>query len=428
MERREFIGLIGGAAATWPLAARAKQAGGLPIIGFLGTDATVWGPWTAAFVARLRELGWIEGRTVAIEYRWTEGRPERPAEFAAEFARLNADIIVTNSSSAPTVKQATSTIPIVFVLGNDPLGSGLVANLARPGGNVTGLSIQQTDIAGKRLQLLSEVVPRLRRSERFGQSFIVDNRPGAGSNIGTEIVVRAPANGYTLLLMTASNAINATVYDNLNFDLIRDVAPVASVGVVPFLMVVNPSFPAQTISEFIAYAEAHPAKINMGSAGYGSAPHVFGELFKMMTGIDLVHIPYRDSYWADLVAGQTQILFAPVISATGYVQSGQLRALAVTTRTRLETMPAIPALDEFVPGYEASGWLGVGAPKNTSIEIIDKLNNEINAALADAKAKSRLADVGVVLMPIAPDELGKFIAADTEKWAKVVKFAGIKLQ
>src|SRR6516164_5512216 len=181
-------------------------------------------------------------------------------------------------------------------------------------------------------------------------------------------------------------------------------------------------------SEFIAYAKAHPAKINMGSAGYGSAPHVFGELFKMMTGIDLVHIPYRDSYWPDLLAGQTQILFAPVVSATGYVQSGQLRALAVTTRTRLEAMPAIPALDEFVPGYEASGWLGVGAPKNTPVEIIDKLNNEINAVLADAKAKSRLADVGVVLMPMAPDELGKFIAADTEKWAKVVKFAGIKLQ
>jgi len=265
-------------------------------------------------------------------------------------------------------------------------------------------------------------------SERFGQSFIVDNRPGAGSNIGTEIVVRAPADGYTLLLMTASNAINATVYDNLNFDFIRAVAPVASVGVVPFLMVVNPSFPAQTISEFIAYAKAHPAKINMGSAGYGSAPHMFGELFKMMTGIDLVHIPYRDSYWPDLLAGQTQILFAPVISATGYVQSGQLRALAVTTRTRLEAMPAIPALDEFVPGYEASGWLGVGAPKNMPAEIMDKLNNEINAVLADAKAKSRLADVGVVLMPMAPDELGKFIAADTEKWAKVVKFAGIKLQ
>src|SRR5262249_54112294 len=265
-------------------------------------------------------------------------------------------------------------------------------------------------------------------SEKFGQSFIVDNRPGAGSNIGTEIVVRAAADGYTLLLMTASNAINATVYDNLNFDFIRAVAPVASVGVVPFLMLVNPSFPAQTISEFIAYAKAHPAKVNMGSAGYGSAPHMFGELFKMMTGIDLVHIPYRDNYWPDLLAGQTQILFAPVISATGYVQSGQLRALAVTTRTRLEAMPAIPALDEFVPGYEASGWLGVGAPKNTPVEIIDKLNNEINVVLADAKAKSRLADVGVVLMPMAPDELGKFIAADTEKWAKVVKFAGVKLQ
>jgi tripartite-type tricarboxylate transporter receptor subunit TctC len=193
-------------------------------------------------------------------------------------------------------------------------------------------------------------------------------------------------------------------------------------------MVVTPSFPARTISEFIAYAKAHPGKINMSSAGYGSAPHMFGELFKMMAGIDLVHIPYRDSYWPDLLAGQTQILFAPVISATGYVQSGQLRALAVTTRTRLEAMPTIPALGEFVPGYEASGWLGVGAPKNTPVEIIDKLNNEINAVLADAKAKSRLADVGVVLMPMAPDELGKFIAADTEKWAKVVKFAGIKLQ
>jgi len=201
-------------------------------------------------------------------------------------------------------------------------------------------------------------------SEKFGQFFIVDNRPGAGSNIGTEIVVRAPADGYTLLLMTASNAINATVYDNLNYDFIRAVTPVASVGVVPFLMVVNPSFPARTISEFIVYAKAHPGKINMGSAGYGSAPHMFGELFKMMAGIDLVHIPYRDSYWPDLLAGQTQIiLFAPVISATGYVQSGQLRALAVTTRTRLEAMPTIPALDEFVPGYEASGWLGVGCTK-----------------------------------------------------------------
>ena len=187
----------------------------------------------------------------------------------------------------------------------------------------------------------------------------MDNRPGAGSNIGTEIVVRAPADGYTLLLMTASNAINATVYDDLSFDFIRDVAPVASVGVVPFLMVVNPSFPAQTISEFIAYAKAHPGKINMGSAGYGSAPHMFGELFKMMAGIDLVHIPYRDSYWPDFLAGQTQVLFAPVISATGYVQSGQLRALAATTRTRLEAMQTIPALGEFVPGYEASGWLGV---------------------------------------------------------------------
>src|SRR5262244_106909 len=265
-------------------------------------------------------------------------------------------------------------------------------------------------------------------SERFGQSFIVDNRPGAGSNIGTEIVVRAPADGYTLLLMTASNAINATVYDHLNFDFIRDVAPVASIGVVPFLMVVNPSFPAQTISEFIAYAKAHPAKINMGSAGYGSAPHVFGELFKMMTGIDLVHIPYRDSYWPGLLAGQTQILFAPVISATGYVQSGQLRALAVTTRTRLEAMPAIPALDEFVPGYEASGWLGVGAPRSTPGEIIDKLNAEINAALADPNLQARLADLGGTVVKGSPADFGKLIAEETEKWAKVVKFAGIKLQ
>ncbi len=263
-------------------------------------------------------------------------------------------------------------------------------------------------------------------SARSGRSFVVDNRPGAGSNIATEIVVRSPPDGYTLLLISATNAINATLYHNLSFDFIRDISPVASVGTIPFVMLVNPSVPVKTVREFIAYAKARPAQINMGSAGKGTAPHVFGELFMMMAGIDLVHVPYNESYYPDLLAGRLQVAFAPVITATGFVRSAKLRALAVTTKSRLEAMPDVPTVAETLPGYEASGWLGVGAPTNTSIEIIETLNSDIDAALTDARAKTRLADVGVVITPMTPYELRKFIAAEIEKWAKVIKFANIK--
>jgi tripartite-type tricarboxylate transporter receptor subunit TctC len=263
-------------------------------------------------------------------------------------------------------------------------------------------------------------------SERLGQPFVIENRPGAGSNLGTELVVRAPPDGYSLLLVTAQNAINATLYDNLSFNFIRDIAPVAAIGRIPFVMVVNPSIPAKTVPGFIAYAKANPGKINMASAGNGSMPHVLGELFQMMAGVDLLHVPYRGSYFPDLLGGQVQVLFGPVSSLIGYIRGGQLRAIAVTTATRLEVLPDIPAIGESVPGYDASSALGVGAPKNSPAEVIDKLNKEINAALANPKMKAKLADFGVVPMPTTPAEFRKFIADETDQWAKVVKFANIK--
>ncbi|MGD0025288.1 MAG: tripartite tricarboxylate transporter substrate binding protein [Xanthobacteraceae bacterium] len=275
----------------------------------------------------------------------------------------------------------------------------------------------------------SDIIARLagqRLSERLGQQFVIDNRPGAGSNIGAELVVRAPPDGYTLLLITAANAINASLYENLNFNFIRDIAPIASIGGNPFVMVVNPSVPAKTVPEFIAYAKANPGKIDMASFGNGSALHVFGELFKMMTGVDLVHVPYRSSFMPDLLGGQVQVAFTPIPLSIAYIRDGKLRALAVTTARRLEVLPDIPALGEFVPGYEASGWYGVGAPKSTSTEIIEKLNKEINAVVADPDMKARLIGLGVPPMSMAPAEFGKLIADETEKWAKVIKFAGIK--
>jgi tripartite-type tricarboxylate transporter receptor subunit TctC len=228
--------------------------------------------------------------------------------------------------------------------------------------------------------------------------------------------------------MTASNAINASVYDNLNFDFIRDVAPVASVGVVPFLMVVNPSFPAQTISEFIAYAKAYPGKVNMASGGTGTATHLTGELFKMMAGVDIVHVPYRGGgpAFADLLAGQVQVFFPTLVSSIEYVRAGSLRALAVATATRSEALPDIPTVGEFVPGYEASSVYGLGAPKNTPTEIVDKLNREINAALADPKMKARLADIGGDVLALSPADFGKLLAEETKKWAKVIRAANIK--
>src|SRR5262245_45922620 len=265
-------------------------------------------------------------------------------------------------------------------------------------------------------------------SERLGQQFVIDNRPGGGGNIGTEAVVRAPADGYTLLLVGGFNAINATLYDKLNFNFIRDIAPVGSVIRFPYVMVVNPSVPAKSVPEFIAYAKANPGKVNMASAGTGAPSHVTGELFKMMAGVDMAHVPYRSGGPAltDLLGGQVQVYFGTTGSSIDYVRAGRLRALAVTAATRSDALPSSPTMAEFVPGYEATSWVGIGAPKNTPVEIVDKLNNEINAALADPNMKARLADLGGTVLAGSPADFGKLIAEETEKWSKVVKFSGAK--
>jgi len=267
-------------------------------------------------------------------------------------------------------------------------------------------------------------------SERLGQQFVIENRPGAGTNIATEMVVRAPADGYTLLLVGAYNAINATLYEKLNFNFIRDIAPVASIGRVPLIMVVNPSVPAKTVPEFIAFAKANPGKISMASAGNGSTPHVAGELFKMMAGIDMVHVPYRGNGPAitDLLGGQVQVLFAGALEAIEHIRAGRLRPLAVTDTTRLEALPDIPTVGEFVAGYEASAWLGLGAPKNTPADIVDKLNKEINAGLADPKIKTRVADMGGTVLAGSPRDFGQFIDGETEKWGKVIRAAKIRAE
>ena len=263
---------------------------------------------------------------------------------------------------------------------------------------------------------------------RLGQPFVTENRAGAASNIATEAVVRAASDGYSLLWTTPANAISETFYDNLNFNFIRDIAPIAGVMSTPLVMVVNPSFPAKTVPEFIAYAKANPGKINMASGGNGGTPHVTGELFKMMTGVNMVHVPYRGDAPAliDLLGGQVQVMFGILPLSVEYIRVGKLRALAVTTATRSAALPDIPTVGEFVPGYEARLWHGVGAPKNTSNEIVDKLNKEINAGLADPNMKARLADLGAVPMPMTPAEFGKFMADETEKWAKVIRAAHIK--
>ncbi len=265
-------------------------------------------------------------------------------------------------------------------------------------------------------------------SERLGQPFIIENRPGAGSNIATEAVVRAPADGYTLLLVGAFNAVNATLYDKLNFNFIRDVAPVATLYYAPNVMAVHPSFPAKTILEFIAYSKSNPGKVNMGSGTTGAAMHMSGELFKIMAGIDMVPVPYRGAGPAltDLLAGQVQVSFPTMPASIEHIRTGKLRALAVTTAKRSDALPDIPTVGEFLPGYEASNWYGVGIPKNTPAEIIDKLNKEINAGLANPKMKARLADFGGTPLVGSPADLGKLIADDTEKWGKVIKSAGIK--
>ena len=265
-------------------------------------------------------------------------------------------------------------------------------------------------------------------SERLGQQFVIENRPGAGGNIGTEAVVRAAPDGYTLLYVTTANAVSATLYDKLNFNFIRDIAPVASIVRFPYIMVVNPSVPAKTLPEFIAYAKANPGKINMASVGIGSTPHVNGELFKVMTGTNMVHVPYRSAaaVMTDLLSGQVQLYFGTTASSLEYVRTGKLRALAVTIERRLDALPDIPTVGDFVPGYEASNWYGIGAPRNTPVEVIEKLNKETNAGLADPKIKARIADLGGSVLRGSPADFGRLIADETEKWGKVVKFLGIK--
>ena len=265
-------------------------------------------------------------------------------------------------------------------------------------------------------------------SERLGQPFIIENRPGAATNIATEAVVRAPADGYTLLLVSGAHTVNATLYDKLSFNFIRDIAPVAGIVWLPNLMLVNPSVPAKTVPEFIAYAKANPGKINMASPGIGTQPHLAGELFNIMAGLNLVHVPCRGGAPAltDLISGRVQVMFLSPAASIEYIRSGRLRALAVTAETRWEGLPDLPTVVEFVPGYESSNWFGVGAPKATPAEIVNQLNKEINAALADPKMKARLADLGGTVLPGSPADFGKLIADEIEKWAKVIKFTGIK--
>jgi tripartite-type tricarboxylate transporter receptor subunit TctC len=265
-------------------------------------------------------------------------------------------------------------------------------------------------------------------SERLGQQFIIENRPGAGGNLATEVVVDAPADGHTLLLINLSNAVNATLYQKLKYDFIRDIAPVASVSHENYGMEVHPSFPAKTVPEFIAYAKANPGKLNMASPGSGTGPHMAGELFKIMAGVDMVHVPYRGSPPAltDLLAGQVQMMFSPLSSSIEYVKGGKLRALAVTTAVRSEVLPDVPTVGEFVPGYQASGWFGIGAPSKTPVGIVDTLNHEINAGLADPKLKARFADIGAAVFVGSPSDFARHIAAETEKWGKVVRVANIR--
>lgn len=265
-------------------------------------------------------------------------------------------------------------------------------------------------------------------SDRLGESFIVEDRPGAGGTLATEAVVRAPPDGYTLLSSSAANAVNAALYDNLSFNFVRDTAPVGRIGNIPFVMVVNPSLPVGSVAEFISYAKANPNKVNMASAGIGSFSHVSGALFTIMAGVELLHVPYRATFMPDLLAGQTQVAFSTITFSIPYIRSGKLRALAVTSARRSATLPELPTIGDTVPGYEAIGWYGISAPGKTSRDIVDTLNGEINAGLADAKLNARLVDVGVEPTPMSAAEFGRLIADDTEKWGKVLRAARIKIE
>jgi tripartite-type tricarboxylate transporter receptor subunit TctC len=317
-----------------------------------------------------------------------------------QFLQLAAGVAALPSMSGFASAQAYPTRPVRIIVGF-PSGSGV-------------------DIVAR---LISQWL-----SERLGQPFLVENRPGAGSNVATDAVVRATPDGYTLLWIGSPNAISATLYEKLNFDFLRDIAPIASINREPSSLAVNPKLPAKSVPEFIAYGKANPGKINTASAGNGTVSHVAGELFKMMAGVDMVHVPYRGGAPAltDLVGGQVQAMFVTTSASIEYIKSGKLRPLAVTTATRSEVLPDIPALGEFLPGYEASNCFGLGTPTNTPAEVIDRLNSEINAGLADLKMKARLTDLGAMVLAGSPADFGKLLAEETEKWAKVVKFAGIK--
>jgi tripartite-type tricarboxylate transporter receptor subunit TctC len=267
-------------------------------------------------------------------------------------------------------------------------------------------------------------------SQRLGQSFVIENRPGGGGNLGTEYVVRAAPDGYTLLLSSTANTVNASLYNSLGFNFVRDIAPVASISYEPNIMVVNPSVPAKTVPEFIAYAKANPGKINYGSAGIGSSQHMSGELFKMMAGIDMTHVPFRGTAPAlqSLLGGQVQLMFASMSATLEHVRAGRLTALAVTIPKRSDVLPDVPSVSEFLPGFDAEVYYGIGAPKDTPAEIVERLNKEINAGLADPQFKARLVDLGSMVLPGSPADFGKFIGNETEKWAKVVKFANIKAE
>jgi len=283
--------------------------------------------------------------------------------------------------------------------------------------------------AGQAIDIVMRMVGQS-LSERLGQQFIIENRPGAGGNIGTEVVVRAPPDGYTLLAIGSNNMINATLYEKLNFDFIRDIVPIASVYRVPQVMEVNPAFAAKTVPEFIAYAKSNPGKISFASAGSGSVAHVTGELFKMVTGVNMVHVPYRGAAPAvtDLVGGQVDVMFDNLPSSIEHIRAGRLRALAVTTTTRLEELPDIPMVGDFIPGFETSAWAGIGAPKGTPAEIVELLSRHINAVLAEPKFAARIADLGGRVLPMSATDYGKRIAEETEKWAKVIRFAGAKAE
>jgi tripartite-type tricarboxylate transporter receptor subunit TctC len=281
--------------------------------------------------------------------------------------------------------------------------------------------------AGSTTDILARLLSQ-RLSERFGQQFIIENRPGAGGNVGVEAVVRSSPDGYTLLLVAPNTAISATLYDKLNYDFIRDIAPVIGIIRTPNVLEVNPSVPVQTVPEFIAYAKANPRKLSFASPGIGTTPHVAGELFKMMVGVDMVHVPYRGGAPAvtDLIGGQVQLMFDNTGSSIEHIRAGKVRALAVTTAARAEALPDLPTVSDFVPGFEASAWFGVGAPRNSPAKIIERLNKEINQAFADPKIRAQLAELGGMTLGGSPAEFGKLIADETEKWAKVIKFANIK--